>query len=125
MSAKLIVFYNNESQLEFDRSKTPSVSQLAYLDKMDAKMQQGIEIQDDFFPDPDPLHRARFVAMEMIRAILHQDETAAAAACTYLAYRIPDLKAVKAFDSEGGGINIELAFDKDYANQVKVHFDLQ
>ena len=125
MSQKLIVFYNNDSQIEFDRTKEPSASQVVYLNRMDEKMRQGVEIHGEFFTNPDALQRARFVAMELIRAILNEEEAMAAATCTYLAYRIPDLKAVKAFESDGGGINIELAFDQDYTKQVKVHFDLQ
>jgi len=49
------------------------------------------------------------------------DEAMAAAMCTYLAVRVPELKQVK-IDDQDGEISIDLVFDEDYRKQVEVQF---
>ncbi len=45
----------------------------------------------------------------------------AAAMCSYLAIRLPELKQVKIKDDEGE-VSIELIFDEEYRKQVAVGF---
>ena len=49
------------------------------------------------------------------------DESMAAAMCSYMAIRMPELKQVKIEDNDGE-ISIELIFDEEYRKQVAVDF---
>jgi hypothetical protein len=70
---------------------------------------------------PDLNQRAQFVAANLAHAILSDQEATAAALCSYLANRLPELKQVK-IDNSQGDIAIELVFDEDYQKQVPVQF---
>jgi hypothetical protein len=114
---------NGESQLHYDRSKTLPDQQRAFLDKMDTELQHGITINNQRIDRPDLQQRAQFVALNLIQAIQNSDEQKAAATCAYLAVYLPDLKQVKA-EQNAQGILIDLVFDKEYVNEVKVQFTL-
>ena len=49
------------------------------------------------------------------------DEAMAAAMCSYMAIRLPELKQVRIDDQEGE-VSIELVFDEEYRKQVAVEF---
>ena len=121
MSKLMAVLLNGIAQLEYDRSKRLPDHQGAYLDKMDAKMDGGIEIDGELLANPDQTQRAQFVAANLVHAIKTDDEANAAAMCTYLAVRLPELRQVKIVDRDGE-VGIELVFDEDYVKQYPVHF---
>jgi hypothetical protein len=116
---QLVVLLNGESQLHYDRSKALPDHQRAFIDKMDLELQRGIIVNNQPIDSPDPQQRAQFVALNMIQAIQNSDEQKAAATCAYLAIYLPDLKQVKA-EQNAQGILIDLVFDKEYVNEVKV-----
>jgi len=120
-SRVLTVLIDNQSQLEFDRSRALPDKQLAYLDRMDAQMDSGIRLGDDLVEQPDSLRRAQFVATQLIDALQQGDEALVAASCAYLAQRLPDLKQVKALLLEGG-FSVELVFDEPYVRETVVEF---
>jgi hypothetical protein len=117
----MAVLLNGIAQLEYDRDKPLPDYQGAYLDKMDAKMDNGVEIGGTRVPKPDLGQRAQFVAGNLVHAIKSNDEAGAAAMCTYLAVRLPDLKQVKIKDSETE-VAVELVFDEAYVKQYPVQF---
>lgn len=119
MSRLMGVLLNGIAQLEYDRERAIPDFQAAYLEKMDRKMEQGIVIDGESVKNPDAQDRARFVAANLAHAIKSNDEAKAAAMCTYLANRLPELKQVKIDDSDDG-ITIDLVFDEEYAKQVAV-----
>lgn len=121
MPDQLVISLNGESQLHYDRSKPLPDHQRAFLDKMDLEMQQGITINNQNIQSPDLQQRAQFVALNLIQAIQNSDEQKAAATCAYLAVYLPDLKHVKA-EQNAQGLLIDLVFDKEYVNEVKVQF---
>ena len=121
MADLMAVLLNGIAQLEYDRSKPLPDYQGAYLDKMDSKMDAGVEIDGTRVQKPDLGQRAQFVAANLAHAIKSNDEAAAAAMCTYLAVRLPDLNQVKIRDSVGG-VAIELVFDEAYVKQYPVQF---
>ena len=121
MNNIMAVFLNGIAQLEYDRERLLPDHQAAYLDKMDAKMDAGIMIGNETIKDPDQEQRTRFAAANLAHALHAQDEAVAAAMCSYLAIRLPDLKQVKINDAEGE-ITIELVFDEPYRKQVAVDF---
>ena len=122
-NSELAVVINGEQVLQYDRSQPLPDHQRDYLDKMDRDMDLGIQMDGTTVPDPDPLQRAQFIASHLIWALKQDREPHAAAACSYLAVRIPSLKQVRAADSPGGGSRIELVFDEGYQMSVAVSLD--
>jgi hypothetical protein len=120
-SRVLTILIDNQSQLTFDRSRPLSDKQLAYLDRMDTQMDEGLQLEDARIEQPDALQRAQFVAVHLIEAMQQGNEALVAASCAYLARRLPDLKQVKALLVEGG-FSVELVFDESYARETVVEF---
>jgi len=121
MSNMMAVFLNGIAQLEYDRDKLMPDHQAAYLDKMDTKMDAGIFLDGEMVANPDLNQRTRFAAANLAAALKNNDESMAAAMCSYMAIRMPELKQVKIEDDDGE-ISIELIFDEDYRKQVAVDF---
>lgn len=121
MSNMMAVFLNGIAQLEYDRNKLMPDHQAAYLDKMDAKMDAGIFLDGEMIANPDLNQRTRFAAANLAAALKNNDESVAAAMCSYMAIRMPELKQVKIEDDDGE-ISIELIFDEEYRKQVAVDF---
>ena len=121
MNNILAIVLNGVSQLEYDRDKPLPEMQRQYLEKMDEQMNGGITLGERRVDKPDQLERAQFVAVYLVDAIKSENEQMAAAMCTYLANRIPDLKQVKV-DEHDGDLSIEFVFDQPHADQVEVKF---
>jgi hypothetical protein len=121
MSNLMAVLLNGIAQIEFDRDKPLPDYQGAYLDKMDRKMDKGIDLDGQPITKPDLGQRAQFVAANLAHAIKTSNEALAAAMCTYLAVRLTDLKQVK-IKEEGEDFSIELDFEHDYVKQHPVVF---
>ncbi|MEE8379555.1 MAG: hypothetical protein V3R49_04215 [Gammaproteobacteria bacterium] len=131
MSNILAVLLNGVAQLEYNRDQQLPPHQALYLEKMDTKMDEGIQLGDAIIPNPDINQRAQFVAGNLADAILNDQESAAAALCSYLAKILPDLKQMKITQSTNNGeaenntnneVSIELVFDEHYQQQVPVQF---
>lgn len=112
MEDLLVIYINGESTLEYDRRKRLPGHQRAYLDKMDEKMDAGIELNQAHLAAPDTMQRAQYVAMHLVNALQNQSDAMAAAMCTYLATRLPDLKQVRA-QVQGDEISAELVFEDE------------
>ncbi len=122
MSNMLAVLLNGIAQLEYHRDRLLPDHQAAYLDKMDVKMDAGVLIGDTTIENPDINQRAQFVAGNLLNAIKSDNEEMAAALCTWLANRLPDLKQVK-ISENGDEVTIDLVFDEEYAQQAAVTFN--
>ena len=121
MSSIMAVLLNGVAQIEYDRDRLLPAHQAAYLDKMDATMDNGILIGDETVRNPDKTQRAQFAAANLVHALKTDDESMAAAMCSYLAIRLPELKQVRIEDFNGE-VAVELVFDQDYRRQVAVAF---
>jgi len=121
MSHIMAVLLNDLAELEYDRDQPLPEYQAVYLDRMDARMDRGIRIGEESIINPDRNQRAQFVAANLVHAIKRNDEPLAAALCSYLAVRLPELKQVRIRD-DAGDVTIELVFDEDYRKQVAVPF---
>jgi hypothetical protein len=121
MSQIMAVLLNGLAELEYDRQKPLPDYQAVYLDKMDTRMDEGIRIGEGSIVNPDLNQRAQFVAANLLHAIRNNDEPLAAALCSYLAVRLPDLKQIK-IEDDRQNVSIELVFDADYRKQVVVPF---
>ena len=111
---QLTVVINGGAVLEFDRGKPLPGHQRQYLDNMDKRMDEGIELSGESIESPNALQRTQFVASSMINALSEENDTLAAAMCTYLAKRMPDLDQVKAAYKDETGLSIELVFDRSF-----------
>ena len=121
MESMMAVFLNGIAQLEYDRDKLLPAHQAAYLDKMDARMAAGILVDGKIVENPDQNQRTQFAAANLVSALKQEDESMAAAMCSYLAIRLPELKQVRIEDNDGE-VSIELVFDEEYRKQVAVEF---
>ena len=121
MNSIMAVLLNGVAQIEYDRDRLLPAHQAAYLDKMDATMDNGILIGDETVRNPDKTQRAQFAAANLVHALKTDDESMAAAMCSYLAIRLPELKQVRIEDFNGE-VAVELVFDQDYRRQVAVAF---
>ena len=122
MSNIMAVLLDGIAQLEYDRDRPLPVHKAAYLDKMDARMDDGILIGDETLASPDINQRAQFVAGNLVHAFNTGDEQLAGAMCSWLAIRLPELKQVRIRTDEAGEVAIELVFDEEYRRQVAVDF---
>ena len=114
------VLLNGIAQLEYDRNKPLPDHQAAYLQKMDRKMDvEGIELDGEHILAPEPQQRTQFVAANLATAITHNNEAVAAAMCSYLADRLPDLRQVK-IEEKGEECSINLVFDEEYRKQIAI-----
>lgn len=121
MTDSLVVVLDGVSQLEYRHGTALSEQQIAYLDQLDQRMDGGIELGGLRIERPDILQRAQYVSLQMLQAVEAGNESVAAATCTYLANRLPDLKQVRAI-TRGGQLTFDLVFDRAYAKEIKVEF---
>lgn len=113
----LVVVINNVKMLEYDRSKRLTGVQRRFLDEMDAQMDDGIQLGDEFIDKPKVLQRCQYVANTLINSVLAEKDPLAAATCSYLASRLPNLQQVRALSSDDG-TSIELVFDRSYEDSA-------
>lgn len=121
MTDSLVVVLDGVSQLEYRHGTVLAEQQIAYLDQLDQRMDGGIELGGRRIESPDILQRAQYVSLQMLQAVEAGNESVAAATCTYLANRLPDLKQVRAI-TRGGQLTFDLVFDRAYAKEIKVEF---
>ena len=68
MSNIMAVLRDGIAQLEYDRNRPLPVHQAAYLDKMDARMDEGILVGEETIESPELNQRAQFVAGNLVHA---------------------------------------------------------
>jgi hypothetical protein len=118
----LAIVINDQLTLQFDRDKPLPDHHQQYLDRLDAKFDQGIELQGERIADPTIEQRSKFMALSLMEGIMYQEDDKAAASMAWLATRLPELKQVDAKVDEQG-TQFELIFDREYKPQVVVNFD--
>ena len=97
---KLSIFVNQEVVFEYDRDDILDEQKMSFLDKMDADMDRGIKIQGEMITGANTQQRARFVAMNLIKALQQENNAAIAVSCAYLSNRDPSLLEVHANDHD-------------------------
>jgi hypothetical protein len=123
MSDKLTIVLNGQAVVEYDRGKPLPEQQQAYLDKMDAEMDKGLQIGGEDIRHPDVKQKAQFVALKLFQALEANSEAIIAASCAYLATRMPDLKQVVGKHIEGqAGVACDLVFDKQHVQEATLQF---
>ena len=113
MNNWLAVLVDQQVQLEFDHTKPVPQRQLEYLDDMDRRMENGIELEGESIVDPDIEARVKFVAQNMALALLQGNDQMASAMCTWLGVRRPELLQVKITTGELG-VTVDLDYETPY-----------
>jgi len=121
MNSIFAVLVNEVPQLEYDRTKILPEHQLQFLEKMDRELAVQIVMGDDIIKNPTIEQRAQFVAINLANALREGKDNLAAAMCSYLAVRIPDLKQVRVKEMDNQCL-IDLVYDEAYVRQVSVSF---
>ncbi len=117
----LAIVVNDQLTLQYDREKKLPEKQVQYLQKLDAKFDQGIELQGEKLEKPNIEQMARFMALSLLEGIIYREDGKAAASMAWLATRLPDLKQVVAVVGEEG-TKFELVFDREYKPHQVVDF---
>ncbi len=120
--SKLAVVINDQLTHEYDRARALDDEQSRYLEKLDAKFDQGIELQGEKLDNPTLEQRARYMSLSLMEGIIYQEDAKAAASLSWLATRLPELKQVLAVVDETG-TQFELVFDREYQPRQVVEFD--
>jgi len=121
MSSILAVVVNDQLTLKYERDKPLPEHQQGYLDGLDKKFEQGIELDGEFLPKPILEERARYMALSLMEGILYQEDAKAAVSLAWLATRLPELKQVKA-EVDQQGTRFHLVFDEEYRYSQEVSF---
>lgn len=121
MTSKLVIVVNGQSVLEYDRNVRLPGHQRAYLDRMDEDMDGGISLGESYIEKPNALQKAQFVTVRLLNSLADSHDAMIAAACAYLANRLPELKQVRAVDKDDE-ITFDLVFDKEFQAENKVEF---
>jgi len=96
----LSIFINEQVVYEYDRDTHMDEQKLVFLDNMDADMERGIKIQGELITSPDKQQRAKFVVMNLIKALQQENNAIISASCAYLVNRHPTLLEVHANDHD-------------------------
>ncbi len=96
----LTVFVNGQVAHECDREMDLNQEQLVFLDKMDNDMDHCVKIQGELIARPDDKQRAKFVAMNLIKALQQDNDAAKSVSCAYLINRLSSLLEVRTIDQE-------------------------
>jgi len=117
----LVAVIDGDAVIEYDRDRPLPEKQLAYLDKMDEKMDLGIPSGPGNIFAPDQQQKAEFIAGQLFMAIDSDNEQLISASMAYLASRLPELKQVTASRKDGEQ-QISLIYDREYAPAQTVNF---
>lgn len=111
MARHLRVCRGDEILIDFDKRDASARMQFAYVQKMDAHMDQGIRLHGETLADPTPQQRMQFVIGELLQALNLNDTRAAGMMCRYLAHRVPTLDRIDLVDT-GDSYEVRLVFDE-------------
>ena len=117
----MAVLLNGVAQLEYDRDVPLTDYQRTYLDKMDKKMDDGIEVDGKRLENPDENEKAQFVVANLLSAMKADNAGLTSALCTYIADGMPDLKQL-IIEENDGEVSIDFVFDEEYKGQTAVEF---
>jgi len=117
----LAIVINDDLKLQYDRTKALPENQQQYLNNLDHKFTQGLELQGEKIDNPTIQQKAQYMSLILMESILYQEDPKAAVCLAWLATRLPDLKQVKAMVDEKN-TQFELIFDREYQPHQVVNF---
>jgi len=118
----LAVVVNDQLMLEYNRDVALDENKQKYIESLDAKFDQGIELEGEALSNPTVQQRAQFISLSLMEGLMYKDDKMASASLAWLALRLPDLKQVVAH-VDHNGTKFELVFDREYKPHVDVEFN--
>jgi len=118
----LAVVVNDQLMLEYNREVALDEKKQKYIDSLDTKFDQGIELEGEALSNPTLQQRAQFISLSLMEGLMYKDDKMASASLAWLALRLPDLKQVVA-QVDHDGTKFELVFDREYKPHVDVEFN--
>ncbi len=109
--SNLNILINDQLVFEYDRSTKLDDKQLEFLDKMDSDMDRGFRIFGELITTPDTKQKATFVAMNLLKALKHDDDAKIAVSCAYLNSRLPHAVEMHARDRDN---RIDIEFVEEH-----------
>ncbi len=125
MSDKVGFLLEGQEVLTYDRSQVLPDKQREYLDIIDAQMNEGFVLSEQKVENPNLQQKTQFVALNLVQALLKEDDNTAIIMFTYLVNRMPELKQAKAktkTSESGDQIGVEFVFDELKAEGQKIEF---
>lgn len=125
MSDKVGFLLEGQEVLTYDRSQVLPDKQREYLDIIDAQMNEGFVLSEQKVENPNLQQKTQFVALNLVQALLKEDDNTAIIMFTYLVNRMPELKQAKAktkTSESGDQIGVEFVFDEVKAEGQKIEF---
>ncbi len=125
MLDKVGFLMEDQEMLSYDRSQTLPEQQKNYLDNMDTMMDKGFILGEESISNPDFQQKTQFVALNLVNALLKENDQEAIMLFTYLVNRMPELKQAKAKTKEGASgrrIGVEFIFDEVKSQGQKIQF---
>ena len=127
MSDKVGFLLEGQEVLTYDRSQVLPDKQREYLDIIDARMNEGFVLSDQKVDNPNLQQKTQFVALNLVQALLKEDDNTAIIMFTYLVNRMPELKQAKAktktkTSESGDQIGVEFVFDEVKVEGQKIEF---
>lgn len=125
MSDKVGFLLDGQEVLTYDRSQVLPDKQREYLDIIDAQMNEGFVLSDQKVENPNLQQKTQFVALNLVQALLKEDDNTAIIMFTYLVNRMPELKQAKAktkTSESGDQIGVEFVFDEVKVEGQKIEF---
>lgn len=107
MGDRLVIYRNGELAYEFDKREGLARMQFAYVQRMDADMDRGIDLDGRRIASPSQEQRTRFVIAQLLDAVSINDSRGIAMLCRYLAQRMPELDALRV-EEDGDEYRVDL-----------------
>ena len=117
----LVIVINSKKEFEYFRDRSLNDKQLRDIEKVELKLNQGIQLGSNFIQNPSDSDKALFLAMQLISSIEQNDDQKIALICAYLATRYPQLKQIK-ISRRDDDLSIELINDKTFIDQTPIKF---
>lgn len=109
MADCLVIIRNGAESHRFDKREGLARMQFAYVQRLDADMERGIELDGERVLSPDLAQRIRFVIGQLPAAVNVNDSQTVALLCRWLARRVPDLDVIRIEDA-GDEYRVELEY---------------
>lgn len=109
MAGQLVIYRNGTEAYSFDKREGLARMQFAYVQRMDADMDRGINLDGERILSPDLTQRTRFVIGQLLEAVNLNDSRGIGMLCRWLAQQVPDLDAIR-IEDDGDDYRVELDY---------------
>ena len=121
ISSSFVVVINSKKEIEYLRDRQLSIKQSTDLEKMDSILNQGLTLDGQTIASPSNSDKAIFIANELYKSLIKNNDAMTALTCAYLATRYQDLKQLKITTHENR-VSLELINDREYSEQAPLKF---